>query len=88
MMNALYPQRTLICASTNGIPDRLAEYLRNKLPDNIMIILKTADNAEELAASAQFTADYHVPESGAVYYLCENGACKAPVTDFEKLDLE
>ncbi len=88
MMIALYPHRTLICASSNGIPDQLGDYLRQKLPDDIQIILKTADNTEELAACAPFTADYPVPESGAVYYLCENGACKAPVTDFEKLNLE
>ena len=34
-----------------------------------------------------FIKDYPVPEQGTMYYLCENGACKAPGTDFSQLKL-
>ena len=40
----------------------------------------------ELARLAPFTASYPVSEE-TVWYLCENGACRAPVRRFEELGL-
>ena len=48
---------------------------------------QTEENAEALTRCAPFIVDYPIPEQGTMYYLCENGACKAPVSDFSKLDL-
>lgn len=87
MMDALYPHKELVCAATSGIPEELLAHLREKPADNLHILLKTKENAEALTQCAPFTADYPIPEQGAMYYLCENGACKAPVSDFSKLDL-
>ena len=87
MMDALYPHKELVCAATSGIPEELLAHLREKTADNLHILLKTKENAEALTQCAPFTADYPIPEQGAMYYLCENGACKAPVSDFSKLDL-
>lgn len=42
---------------------------------------------ELLSECAPFKNDYPLPECGAVYYLCENGVCKSPVTDFSELKL-
>ena len=39
-----------------------------------------------LVKCAPFTQDYPIPETGAVYYLCENGACKAPVKSLSQLE--
>ena len=87
MLDALYPHRELVCASRNGLPAALADYLKNPAADNLQVLLKTEDNADILSQCAPFTQDYPVPKQGAMYYLCENGACKAPQTNFQHLDL-
>lgn len=87
MMDALYPHRELVCASRSGLPTELACFLKRAAADNLQILVKTAENADALSQCAPFTLDYPIPEQGAVYYLCENGACKAPQTDFEQLRL-
>jgi len=87
MMDALYPHRELVCAVKDGIPDELLQYLKENPAENIQVLLKTESNAQSLAQSAPFVKDYPIPETGAVYYLCENGACKAPVKSFLDLGL-
>ena len=87
MMGALYPQRELVCATSDGLPDELKDYLRSHPADDLHVLLKTKDNAETLAECAPFTNDYPIPEQGTMYYLCENGACKAPVPEFSQLNL-
>lgn len=87
MMDALYPHRELVCAASNGVPEELSNYLREHSTDNLQVILKTEDNADKLAQCAPFTSDYPIPKQGEMYYLCEDGACKAPVRSFSKLGL-
>lgn len=87
MMDGLYPHRELVCATRSGIPDDLVNHLRTHPAEDLHILLKTADNADTLAQCAAFTKDYPIPLDGAVYYLCKNGACSAPVTDFSQLSL-
>ena len=87
IMDALYSHRELVCATRNGLPEDLATYLRNHPADGLHILLKTKENENLLSLCAPFTKDYPIPEDGAVFYLCENGACKAPVSHFEQLDL-
>ena len=82
MMDALYPHRELVCATRDGMPSELAEYLKKHPADDLHVLLKNMKNAEALAECAPFTQDYPIPEQGAIYYLCENGACKAPVSEF------
>ena len=85
MMDALYPHRELVCTARDGIPNELAEYLKEHPADDLHVLLKTKENADVLSKCAPFTKDYPIPEQRAMYYLCENGACKAPVTDFAQL---
>ncbi len=87
MMDGLYPHRELVCTTTDTMPEELRVYLQDNPADDLQIILKTESNGVWLAEFAPFTADYPIPEQGAMYYLCENGACKAPVSDFSQLDL-
>jgi uncharacterized protein YyaL (SSP411 family) len=87
MMDALYPHRELVCTSCVGLPAELKDYLREHPAEDFQILLKTPENAERLNHCAPFTADYPIPREGAVYYLCEDGACKAPVSDFSELYL-
>ena len=67
--------------------NELLQYLKENTADDVQELLKTESNAEALAQCAPFTRDYPVPETGAMYYLCENGACKAPVTSLTELGL-
>lgn len=84
LMNALYPHRELVCVSRIGLPDELKDYLKNNPADDLQILLKTAENEEILSKYIPFIANYPVPEQGVVYYLCEGGTCKAPVTEFKQ----
>jgi len=87
MIDALYPHRELVCAVKDGLPDELLQYLEENPAEDIQVLLKTESNAELLAQCAPFTQNYPVPETGAMYYLCENGACKAPVKSLTELGL-
>ena len=87
MMDALYPHRELVCAAQDGLPDELLQYLKENTAEDIRVLLKTKTNAGVLSQCAPFTRDYPVPETGATYYLCENGACKAPVKSLTELGL-
>lgn len=83
----LYPHKELVCAVKDGLPKELVEYLRKTLVYGLNVLVKTADNEKELSKCAPYTKEYPVPESGTVYYLCKNGACIAPVTEFGELGL-
>lgn len=87
MMDALYPHRELVCATSDGLPADLIDFLRVRPADDLHILLKTTENEDQLNQCVLFTADYPIPKQGTIYYLCEDGACKAPVSDFSKLKL-
>lgn len=85
--DALYPHRELVCTVSEGIPEELNEFLRTHPAEEWSILVKTAENAEDLAACAPFTKEYPLPQGGTAWYLCEKGACQAPVSDFSMLPL-
>ena len=87
LASALYPHRELICTVKRGVPGELGEFLKSHPSENLSILVKTKENAEELAVCAPFTSEYPVPDRGVAWYLCVNGSCKAPVNDFNKLML-
>lgn len=87
MMDVLYPHRELVCATSDGLPDELKNYLKSHPANDLQVLLKTKENADVLSKCAPFTKDYPIPEQGAMYYLCENGACKAPVSEFRMLKI-
>lgn len=87
MMDALYPHRELVCATSDGLPADLIDFLRARPADDLHILLKNTENEDQLNQCVPFTADYPIPKQGTIYYLCEDGACKAPVSDFSKLKL-
>ena len=87
MMDALYPHRELVCSTSDEIPEALLHWIRDHPADDLQILVKTSASENVLTSCAQFTADYPIPEQGAMYFLCENGSCKAPTDQFEKLKL-
>ena len=81
MAKRLMPGRELVCAS-GSVPPELTEYLKDNAAYELSILFKSPENAELLAECAPFTESYPVPETGVRWYLCENGACHAPQTEF------
>ena len=85
MADAVYPHKELVCT----VSGRMSEELRMQLADlaagGMSILVKTEENQEELAECAPFTAEYPIPQEGEMYYLCEDGACRAPVKTLQQL---
>lgn len=78
---ALTPSRELVCALGGEMPEALEAVADTP----VYMLVKTRENAGLLAETAPFTAAYPVPEEGAAYYLCRNGACAAPVFSLDEL---
>ena len=87
VMDALYPHRELVCVTKAEVPEQLQRFLKENPAGDLQVLLKTGQNAEALAVCAPFTEPYPIPDQGALYFLCENGSCKAPVEDFLALKL-
>lgn len=79
---ALYPSRELVCVTAGEIPAGLHELVERK---QFITLLKTPASAPVLKKIAPFSAAYPFPKKGAAFYLCQNGACSAPVFDISSL---
>lgn len=85
MADALYPHKELVCTVSGRISEGLRMQLAELAAGGMSILVKTEDNKEELAECAPFTAEYPIPQEGEMYYLCEDGACRAPVKTLQQL---
>ncbi len=85
MLKRVYPHKELICTGKQ-IPSEIREYLKTHTANDLCVIAKTEDNGEVLSRCAPFTANYPLPDEGVMWYLCQNGSCKAPTGDFSKLE--
>ena len=83
MAKSLYPHRELLCTGTS-VPEELASYLKEHPAHDLTVLFKSAENEIRMSQIAPFTAAYPVSDT-PVYYLCENGACHAPVRDFKEI---
>lgn len=86
MKEAIYPHKELICCG-KCVTEELIDYLKSGKNQGVSVLFKCHDNADGLAECAPFTANYIVPEEGVMWYLCENGTCRAPASRFEELGL-
>ena len=81
-----YSSQELVCVTADDVcPAELRDLLCEKVLSNLTVLLKTGKNEGELAEIASFTVQYPIPEEGAVYYLCQNGACAAPVREIDAI---
>lgn len=86
LLEVLYPSAVLVCVSAeNEVCEELKQYLREVYSPNLRVLFKSKENAALLAETVPFTVDYPIPTSGNIYYLCNDGGCLAPVTEFEKV---
>ncbi len=83
MTEALYPRRELVCASAQGVPAWLAETGER---ERLAVLAKTPENSRALDRLAPRVAEYPLPASGEMLYLCREGACAPPVGSREELE--
>ena len=84
-LEELWPTMELV-VTAQGTPEELQIFLRENPRQSLTVLVKTRSSADMLAAAAPFTRDYPVPEQGARYYLCRNGACAKPVDSISELE--
>ena len=83
---SLYPSCELICTTAEDSPPvELFSFLQEHIIPNLTVLVKTSSNAESLAETAPFTANYPLPMHGSRYYLCRNGSCREPADDIVQL---
>lgn len=83
MIKVLYSHKELVC-SGDGLPKEFWLYLREHPAHDLSILFQSAENKKELSELAPFTASYPISDN-ITWYLCENGTCRAPQIDFNKL---
>ncbi|HEX7077998.1 MAG TPA: thioredoxin domain-containing protein [Candidatus Eisenbacteria bacterium] len=86
---AFGPTREIVVAGEAEAPDTralLAEARRHYLPRTVLLLREPGERGEALARLAPFTAAQATAGGKAAAYVCENFACKAPVTDAAALE--
>ncbi len=64
----------------------MLELLHRKFyPNRVLMLKRDGDEGEKLSSLAAFTAELKPLDSKATAYVCENFACKRPITDPEAL---
>ena len=84
-LEELWPSAELVCAAET-VPDELTAFARDASRPELTVLLKTPETANTLDALASFTGAYPIPERGARYYLCQNGACAQPVDSIAQVE--
>ena len=84
MTEELWPGAELVVAAAE-LPEELFEFLRENCFLNLSVLAKTNANSEALSKLAPYTSNYPIPRSGVKYYLCQTGACAAPVTSLDEV---
>lgn len=59
----------------------LKEYMSNNYNPNMIVLVKTEENQEELQKIAKYVKYYHIINDKTTYYICENHRCQAPVNE-------
>ena len=84
LAEALVPPRVLVCScAKGGMEDALLDALKGAGMHQLSVLVKTPGNADTLSSLSPWTQDYPLPKKGAMYYLCQGGACSAPTDDLQ-----
>ncbi len=85
MMISIFPHKELIFTGEK-LPAEILAYLSRHPAQSLSAIYKSCENQEVLSQIAPFTLSYPINDT-ALWYICENGTCHAPATDFSQLGL-
>ena len=85
LLEELWPSAEFVCTARE-LPGELLSFLRREPRLNLTVLVKTPENAGQLAEIAPLTAHYPVPEAGAQYYLCSGGTCQSPANSLEAVE--
>lgn len=81
------PVRIVYTAGELPSPSRLAAIWQQYGNQNksVLLLSKVKGNQEFMNKLLPELAAYPIPETGELYYVCENGVCKAPVSEPDQL---
>ncbi len=87
LMWGLYPAREVVCVVKDEADLNQLRTLFNKsvLP-NTVVLVKHAQNAEQIESIAEFTKEYGLKDGESTYYICENNACSPPIHNLADLE--
>ena len=91
LMNVLYPTKELICTLPGARDGEDRQELLAQLANlaetvqGLTVVVKTAENQQELVKLAPYTADYPVPEEEPMFYLCSGNQCEPPVSELNQV---
>ena len=85
-LEVLWPTAELV-VTAQKTPEEFQIFLQGNSYWNLMVLLKTPENADALAVLAPFTKNYPIPAQEARYYLCQGGACAQPVDSISELEI-
>ena len=84
LLEAVAPSRELLCAAPEEPPVEFLQFMRQN-HGNLHCLVMNRQNQALLSTLAPFTSAYPIPERGALYYLCQNGACRQPTGELAEL---
>lgn len=74
-------RQLVVCAPGTSVPPLLSRLMAGRQGLCTAALLKNEASRAALERAAPFTAGYPVPGQGTVYYLCEQGRCRAPMDE-------
>lgn len=83
---ALSTSKELVCV-LNNVEDinSIKTLLKEESYFNLITLVKTEENSEELGKIAKFIQDYKIVNNNNTYYLCENNSCLPPINDINSI---
>ena len=85
LSEALYPSRELVCVGAKDAVIPISQIVKVSRDPNCTTLLKTYKNANVLGICSPWTYEYPIPYEGMQFYLCQNKACSAPISDINEI---
>ena len=86
LLEVLYPSKEVVCTTSdkNSIAELQTLFRENTIL-NLSVLCKTPENEDIVTKAIPYSSNYPIPQNGTYYYLCQNGACAAPVETIDHL---
>lgn len=86
-MVELHPIKKLVCVAwgEDEIP-KIHREIQKKYNPNLVVLLKTMANEDELEELAEYTKDCRMNDGQSTFYLCRENACMPPITGVDHIN--